>query len=120
MPSDHAQNPQHTSHTPPTDTGRLASGASTLPNASPEYAEAVEALREANDRMHHAMALRPSGDADRDFAASMLAHHKGAVEMAQVQLRYGRDADLRRLAEKIIDAQEQEMAMMRNWLADGR
>jgi uncharacterized protein (DUF305 family) len=67
----------------------------------PKYAESVEALREVNDRMHRAMSLAPSEDVDRDFAAGMLAHHEGAVEMAQVELRYGRDPELRRLAEEI-------------------
>jgi uncharacterized protein (DUF305 family) len=67
--------------------------------------------------MHRAMALAPSGDLDRDFAAGMLAHHEGAVDMARVELRYGRDPALRQLAESIIGAQEQEIAMMRDWLA---
>jgi uncharacterized protein (DUF305 family) len=58
--------------------------------------------------MHHAMAVPPSGDVDRDFAAGMLAHHVGAVEMAQVELRFGRDPEMRRLAEAIVAAQEEE------------
>ncbi len=115
MPNDHAHHHEghgHAAH----DRG----GARPLPNASAEYAEATEALRLANERMHRDMSLEPSGDVDRDFAAGMLAHHVGAVEMAQVELRYGRDPDLRRLAEAIIAAQQDEIAMMREWLADRR
>ncbi len=117
MPSDHAHEQHHTGHAEQGHTGHQARSGRTLPNTSPEYAESVRALENANERMHHAMALAPSGDADRDFAAGMLAHHEGAVEMAQVELRYGRDPDMRRLAEAIIAAQEQEIAMMRDWLA---
>jgi uncharacterized protein (DUF305 family) len=90
------------------------------PAGPPEYAEAISALGEANDKMHQAMALAPSGDLDRDFAAGMLAHHEGAVDMARVELRFGRDPALRQLAETIISAQEQEIAMMRDWLSRGR
>jgi uncharacterized protein (DUF305 family) len=123
MPSDHAQGDHHASHAAHAhgDHGdRGARIAGSMPNASPEYAEAVAALEEANDRMHRAMAVAPSGDIDRDFAAGMLAHHEGAVDMARVELRHGRDPDLRRLAEAIIAAQEQEIAMMRDWLAARR
>lgn len=88
-----------------------------LPNASPEYAEATEAFRACNERMHRGMAVAPSGDVDRDFAAGMLPHHVGAVEMAQVELQFGRDPEMRRLAEAIVTAQEGEITLMREWLA---
>ncbi len=123
MSSDHARDQVHAGHTGHPSDGQNSpqpSSAAASVSPSPEYAEAVEALRAANDRMHQAMAVAPSGDVDRDFAAGMLAHHVGAVEMAQVELRYGRDPDLRRLAEAIIAAQQDEIAMMREWLADRR
>jgi uncharacterized protein (DUF305 family) len=67
--------------------------------------------------MHTAMAVAPSGDVDRDFAAGMLPHHVGAVEMAQVELKFGRDPEMRRLAEAILAAQDEEISLMRDWLA---
>ena len=71
----------------------------------------------AMHRMHAAMAIGYSGDTDRDFASMMIPHHQGAVEMAGIELRYGRDERLRRLAQGIIVEQQQEIALMRGILS---
>src|SRR6201981_476196 len=59
------------------------------------------------------MSIRPSGDVDTDFVAMMVPHHQGAIEMAQAELRYGRNEPLRRMAQEIIVTQLQEIAAMR-------
>jgi uncharacterized protein (DUF305 family) len=59
------------------------------------------------------MGIRPSGDVDTDFVAMMEPHHQGAIEMAQAELRYGRNEPLRRLAQEIIVTQLQEIKAMR-------
>jgi uncharacterized protein (DUF305 family) len=59
------------------------------------------------------MGIRPSGDVDADFVAMMVPHHQGAIEMAQAELRYGRNERLRRMAQEIIVTQQQEIAVMR-------
>jgi uncharacterized protein (DUF305 family) len=59
------------------------------------------------------MGIRPSGDVDADFVAMMTPHHQGAIEMAQAELRYGRNEQLRRMAQEIIITQQQEIAVMR-------
>lgn len=74
------------------------------------------ALRAAMIEMDAAMCITPSGDADRDFARSMIPHHQGAVEMARLELLFGDDARLRRLAQGIIVEQSQEIALLRNIL----
>lgn len=73
-------------------------------------------MAESMTRMHHAMMLSPSGDPDRDFAAMMIPHHQGAIDMARVQLQYGKDPRLRRLAQGIIVEQAQEIAVMQQIL----
>jgi uncharacterized protein (DUF305 family) len=67
----------------------------------------------AMKRMMTDMAIRPSGDVDRDFVAMMVPHHQGAIDMARAELRYGRNEQLRRIAQEIIVTQHQEIAAMR-------
>lgn len=57
-----------------------------------------------------------AADADEAFVRGMIAHHQGAVDMAKIQLKYGKDAEMRKLAEDIIKAQEQEIKQMQSWL----
>jgi uncharacterized protein (DUF305 family) len=77
---------------------------------------ASKALSEANARMHGAMNLPLTGNADADFVRGMIPHHQGAVDMAKIVLQYGKDPETRKLAQSIIASQEKEIAMMRDWL----
>jgi uncharacterized protein (DUF305 family) len=79
--------------------------------------EAASALAAVNAKMHEDMSMEMTGDADVDFMRGMIPHHQGAIEMANVLLKYGKDPVTRRLAEDIIKAQESEIAMMEDWLA---
>jgi Domain of unknown function (DUF305) len=67
----------------------------------------------AMDKMMAGMEIKSSGEVDYDFAAMMIAHHHGAIEMARAELRYGRNVQLRRIAQEIIVEQQQEIAAMR-------
>ena len=70
-------------------------------------------------KMDHDMAAAAmTGDPDHDFAAMMIPHHQGAIDMAQVELKYGKDPTLRALCQRIIVAQKKEIALMNKWLAD--
>jgi uncharacterized protein (DUF305 family) len=65
------------------------------------------------NKMMAEMTIKPTGDVDRDFVAMMVPHHQGAIDMAQAVLRYGRNEQLRRLAQEIVVTQQQEIAAMR-------
>jgi hypothetical protein len=75
------------------------------------------AMNEAMTRMNRDMMMAPSGNPDRDFAAMMIPHHQGAIDMAKVELRFGHDPVLRRLAQGIVVAQQREIVLMQHSLA---
>lgn len=83
--------------------------AATLPQEAAYLAENQAAM----DKMMAGMAVKPSGDADADFAAMMIPHHQGAIDMAVAELRHGRNPQLRRIAQEIIVDQQQEIAAMK-------
>ena len=85
------------------------------PEAAPQTPAQV-AYAAANARMHEGMATIDR-DPDVAFAQGMTAHHRGAVAMAEVELRHGRDPTMRALAQEIIAAQAGEIARMERWLA---
>ena len=81
---------------------------------SPDEA-ASRGMMEAMDSMQAEMnRTRMTGDLDRDFVAMMVPHHQSAVDMARAYLMQGKDPELRRLAEHIIESQEAEIALMRS------
>ena len=73
-------------------------------------------MAQAMERMHKDMAIAPRGDPDRDFAAMMIPHHQGAVDMAKVELQFGKNPVLRRLAQGMIVEQLQEIEVMQREL----
>ena len=67
-------------------------------------------------KMHSAMDIAYTGNADVDFVKGMIPHHAGAVDMAKTVLAFGKDPEVKKLAESIIKAQETEIAQMNDWL----
>jgi hypothetical protein len=92
-----------------------------IPYCSSNESEASEPtfyseMATVNAHMHEGMEVAPSGNIDRDFIRMMIPHHQGAIDMALVQLKYGHDEKLKRLAQSIIVEQGQEIAYMRSLL----
>lgn len=99
-------------HTMP-DTASGHAASASAPSESPSTA----AYRAAEDKMMKNMDAPYVGDADQDFVSHMMPHHEGAVAMAEVELKYGKDPQLKKLARNIIKAQDEEIAFMKRWQA---
>ena len=83
------------------------------PSADPNWSE----LRASMDKMHVAMsAVAQSGNSDVDFVRLMMPHHQAAIDMAKTQLLYGKDPQMRRLAQEMITDQQLEIELMQRWL----
>ena len=62
------------------------------------------------------MMTPPTGKPDLDFMQGMVPHHQGAIDMAKAVLQYGKDPEVKSLAEGVIKAQEGEIAFIKEWL----
>src|SRR6516164_8641712 len=91
----------------------LAHEAHSQPPASSDEQSFLKENDAAMTKMMNDMAAKPSGDIDRDFVAMMAPHHQGAIDMAVIELRYGKNEQLRRIAQEIIVDQMQEIAAMK-------
>lgn len=92
---------------------QISPGQSEGMETNPQWSELLASM----DKMHAAMAsVRPSGDGGIDFVRLMLPHHQAAIDMARAQLLYGKDMQLRRLAQEIITDQQSEIELMQLWL----
>ena len=88
-----------------------------MPQAMPASANHVEMMRQM-DAMNRSMMDAPmTGNPDRDFVAMMTPHHQGAIDMARIYLRDGKDPAIRRMAQKIIADQEREIGEFKAWQA---
>jgi uncharacterized protein (DUF305 family) len=91
-------------------TGSAATGSAATGSAATGSA-ATGSLTGAMAKMMQQMnAGKPIGNTDHDFAHRMIAHHQGAIDMSEIELRDGKDATMRAMAEKIIADQKKENA----------
>ena len=104
----------------------VGSGAQAADTSKGMSAPAMKGHSSANSmEMHHSMmkgmkdmeSMASSGDTDRDFAMMMKKHHQSALDMAEVELKLGKDAKLRGMAKDIIKSQKKEIKKFDEWLA---
>jgi uncharacterized protein (DUF305 family) len=88
-------------------------GASLSPS---QFAQDMDASMKLMDNEMSAAPM--DGNADHDFAAMMIPHHQGAIDMAKAELSHGRDPTMRRLAEEIIADQKSEIDLMNLWMRE--
>jgi uncharacterized protein (DUF305 family) len=108
-----AQQHHHGSHQTPAATDHSAHAGSKPKGDTGPSSLAYHAI---NAKMHEGMDIAFTGNADIDFVRGMIPHHQGAVDMAKTVLAFGKDPQIRKLAEEIVKAQESEIALMQTWL----
>ena len=93
---------------------RQSTSTPVVDNAAKHYADLIDmAMSGMNNGMDNA---NMTGNPDHDFAAMMIPHHQGAVDMAKAELLYGKNPVLRRLAQEIIVTQDSEIQVMQSEL----
>ena len=91
----------------------ISSSASSSSSSSSSSQEYMSGMKGMHDKM---MAAVKESDPDKAFAKGMVAHHEGAIAMAETELKYGKDPKMRKLAQDIIKAQKGEIEQMNKWL----
>lgn len=91
--------------------------ASATARAAEDSHQAHQDMQKSMDAMHQGMAEGlKAKDPDLGFAKGMLAHHEGAIDMARYELEHGKDPEMRKLAEDIIQAQQKEIDQLKRWI----
>ncbi len=103
-----AGDPAHHHHAPAAGT----------PKAGAPVTEASKAYEAAAQKMHKDMSSDYTNDVDVDFVRGMIPHHQGAIDQAEILLKYSKNPRLRRLAGGIIASQRREIRFMEKWLKE--
>jgi len=106
-----AADPAHQHH-------QHAPAATGIPKAGSPLTEASKAYEAAAQKMHKDMSSDYTNDVDVDFVRGMIPHHQGAIDQAEILLKYSTNPRLRRLAGGIIASQRREIRFMEKWLKE--
>ena len=69
------------------------------------------------DGMKSMESMPMTGDHDHDFAMMMKKHHQTGLEMAQMEMKNGKDEKMKAMAKKIISSQQKEIKEFEQWLS---
>lgn len=94
--------------------GKMMGGMAMQPKG--DAGASSQAFNGITARMQQDMAITFTGNADVDFVNSMIPLQQGAVDMAKTVLAFGKDPEVKKVAEGIINAQEAEINRMKEWL----
>lgn len=83
----------------------------------PMSANHSEMMRQMKAMDKAMMGAPMTGNPDQDFVGMMMPHHQGAIDMARIYLRDGKDPAIRRMAQKIITDQQREIGEFKAWQA---
>jgi uncharacterized protein (DUF305 family) len=83
---------------------------------APNDPPSTKDFKQAHMDMMKNMNMEFTGDADVDFSRSMIPHHQGAIDMAKLELKYGKDEKMRQMAEKMIKDQQKEQKDLQAFL----
>jgi uncharacterized protein (DUF305 family) len=95
--------------------GGQSSARGSAPTPAPANAdgEAAAIARAKADSVRYAYTA-----ADVHFMQAMISHHSQAIAMSSLAPSHGANASVRTLAERIINAQQDEIVTMQQWLTD--
>lgn len=86
-----------------------------MPGGGMDHGADMKAMMKGmNDKM---AGMTMTGNHDVDFAQMMRIHHQGAIDMAEMELKHGKDASMRKMAQEVIKAQKKEIATIDRFLA---
>lgn len=90
----------------PTSTEKPTSAESTAGN------ELIAAMQKMNQFMD---GMKLTGSQDHDFIMMMIPHHEAAITMSQIELKYGTDPRVKKVAQGVIDGQTKDVKDMNAW-----
>lgn len=103
------------------NTDTSSSGAATAGTSTNSNMPFMASMDKMMKDMH---GMKMTDDPDHDFAMMMKSHHQGAIDMSNIEIAQGKNAELKQVAQKIIDDSQKDIkdldAFMSNHQPQGK